>query len=119
MMQNAELGNVESISTASLKLERSRAMAKWNVEDNGTQYEIEYKRSLGGGKIIVNGSVQKVKSQNAFLNLVDFPIRLTNKAVNVVVIGNKADLVPWMAYIWVPISLTCLWLKFPAGVGLL
>ncbi|TKH41555.1 hypothetical protein C1I60_19680 [Paenibacillus terrae] len=67
-------------------------MAKWNVEDNGTQYEIEYKRSLGGGKIIVNGSVQKVKSQNAFLNLVDFPIRLTNKAVNVVVIGNKADL---------------------------
>ncbi|WP_226002109.1 hypothetical protein [Paenibacillus sp. BJ-4] len=40
----------------------------------------------------MNGSEQRVKSQNAFLNLIDFPIQLTHKAVNVVVIGNKADL---------------------------
>ncbi|WP_231887419.1 hypothetical protein [Paenibacillus jamilae] len=67
-------------------------MAKWNVEDQGTQYTIEYKRGFNGGKVIVNGSEQKVKSQNVFLNLIDFPIRLKEKAVNVVVIGNKADL---------------------------
>ncbi len=67
-------------------------MAKWNIEDQGTQYTIEYKRGFNGGKVIVNGSEQKVKSQNAFLNLIDFPIRLKEKAVNVVVIGNKADL---------------------------
>lgn len=67
-------------------------MAKWNVEDNGTQYSIEYKRGLNGGKIIVNGSEQKVKTQSVFLNLIDFPIKLNHKDVNVVVIGNKADL---------------------------
>ncbi|MCP3778629.1 hypothetical protein [Paenibacillus sp. MZ03-122A] len=84
-------------------------MAKWNVEDQGTQYSIEYKRSLTGGKIIVNGSEQKVKSQNAFLNLIDFPIRLNEKAVNVVVIGNKADLAVDGVYLgsnqpYVPVS---------------
>ncbi|WP_068504505.1 hypothetical protein [Paenibacillus kribbensis] len=84
-------------------------MAKWNVEDNGTQYSIEYKRGLSGGKIIVNGSEQKVKSQNAFLNLIDFPIKLNNKAVNVVVIGNKADLAVDGVYLgsnqpYVPVS---------------
>lgn len=84
-------------------------MAKWNVEDQDTQYSIEYKRSLTGGKIIVNGSEQKVKSQNAFLNLIDFPIRLKEKAVNVVVIGNKADLAVDGVYLgsnqpYVPVS---------------
>ncbi|ASR47333.1 hypothetical protein [Paenibacillus kribbensis] len=84
-------------------------MAKWNVEDNGTQYSIEYKRSLNGGKIIVNGSEQRVKSQNAFLNLIDFPIKLNHKAVNVVVIGNKADLAVDGVYLgskqpYVPVS---------------
>ncbi|MEC0184123.1 hypothetical protein P4H61_21790 [Paenibacillus peoriae] len=84
-------------------------MAKWNVEDNGTQYSIEYKRGLNGGKIIVNGSEQKVKTQNVFLNLIDFPIKLNNKAVNVVVIGNKADLAVDGVYLgsnkpYVPVS---------------
>jgi hypothetical protein len=94
---------------APLKFERGLAMAKWNVEDQGTQYSIEYKRSLTGGKIIVNGSEQKVKSQNAFLNLIDFPIRLKEKAVNVVVIGNNADLAVDGVYLgsnqpYVPVS---------------
>ncbi|KAF6630855.1 hypothetical protein T3H97_13505 [Paenibacillus sp. LX16] len=84
-------------------------MAKWNVKDHGTQYSIEYKRSLTGGKIIVNGGEQKVKSQNAFLNLIDFPIRLKEKTVNVVVIGNKADLAVDGVYLgsnqpYVPVS---------------
>lgn len=84
-------------------------MAKWNVEDDGTQYSIEYKRSLNGGRIIVNGSEQRVKSQNAFLNLIDFPIKLNHKAVNVVVIGNKADLAVDGVYLgsnqpYVPVS---------------
>lgn len=84
-------------------------MAKWNVEDQGTQYSIEYKRSLNGGKIIVNGSEQRVKSQNVFLILIDFPIQLSNKAVNVVVIGNKADLAVDGVYLgskqpYVPVS---------------
>ncbi len=57
----------------------------------------------------MNGSEQKVKSQNAFLNLIDFPIRLKEKAVNVVVIGNKADLAVDGVYLgsnqpYVPVS---------------
>ena len=63
----------------------------WNVDIGGVAHTIEYKVGFGV-KIIINGEVYKVKSQNWFLNLVDYPITIDGTELRVVAIGNKVQL---------------------------
>ena len=60
----------------------------WNVTINGATQKIEYK----GSKILINGEVYKVKSQNWFLNVVDYPIVVDGTEVRVVAIGKNVRL---------------------------
>lgn len=60
----------------------------WDVNVNGTTHQVEYKP----GKLIVNGQKYKVKSQNWFVNMVDYPITIDGVEIRVVAIGNKVDL---------------------------
>ena len=46
---------------------------KWEVTVNGTNNVIEYKAGFGA-KILVNGQAYKVKSQNWWVMMVDYPI---------------------------------------------
>lgn len=64
---------------------------KWEVTVNGTNNVIEYKAGFGA-KILVNGQAYKVKSQNWFVMMVDYPITIDDTEFRVVVIGNKVDL---------------------------
>ena len=64
---------------------------KWEVTVNGTNNVIEYKAGFGA-KILVNGQAYKVKSQNWFVMMVDYPITIDDTELRVVVIGNKVDL---------------------------
>ena len=64
---------------------------KWEVTVNGTNNVIEYKAGFGA-KILVNGQAYKVKSQNWFVMMVDYPIMIDDTEIRVVVIGNKVDL---------------------------
>ena len=45
---------------------------KWEVTVNGTNNVIEYKAGFGA-KILVNGQAYKVKSQNWWVMMVDYP----------------------------------------------
>lgn len=63
----------------------------WDVNVNGTMHTIEYRTGFGA-KIIVNGSVYKAKSQNWFVNMIDYPIQIDGAELRVVAIGNKVDL---------------------------
>lgn len=63
----------------------------WDVNVNGTMHTIEYKAGVGA-KIIVNGSAYKAKSQNWFVNMIDYPIQIDGAELRVVAIGNKVDL---------------------------
>ena len=63
-------------------------MANWVVEVDGVNHQIEYR----GRKIFVDGQRIRVGSKNPFIMLIDYPIVLGSKVVNLVVIGNKADL---------------------------
>lgn len=66
-------------------------MKKWEVESNGVKHEIQYKTGLRK-KLIVDGDTHKVKSSNAFINVIDYGITFGNTECKLVVIGNKADL---------------------------
>lgn len=66
-------------------------MKKWEVESNGVKHEIQYKTGLRN-KLIVDGETHKVKSSNAFINVIDYGIAFGNTECKLVVIGNKADL---------------------------
>ena len=61
---------------------------KWEVTVNGTNNVIEYKAGFGA-KILVNGQAYKVKSQNWFVMMVDYPITIDDTELRVVVIGNN------------------------------
>lgn len=63
----------------------------WDVNVNGTMHTIEYKAGVGA-KIIVNGSAYKAKSQNWFVNMIDYPIQIDGAELRMVAIGNKVDL---------------------------
>lgn len=63
----------------------------WDVNVNGTVYKIEYKAGFGA-KIIVNGEKHKAKSQNWWINLIDYPIRIDDTEIHVVAMGTKVDL---------------------------
>lgn len=64
---------------------------KWEVTVNGINNVIEYKTGFGA-KILVNGQAYKVKSQNWFVMMVDYPITIDGTEFRVVAIGNKVDL---------------------------
>jgi hypothetical protein len=64
---------------------------KWEVESDGVKHEIQYVTGLKK-KLIVDGGTHKVKSSNAFINLIDYGITFGNTECKLVVIGNKADL---------------------------
>lgn len=64
---------------------------KWEVTVNGTNNVIEYKAGFGA-KILVNGQAYKVKSQNWWVMMVDYPIMIDDTEIRVVAIGNKVDL---------------------------
>lgn len=64
---------------------------QWKVEADGVQHEIEYTAGLKT-KIIIDGEVHKVKSSNAFINVIDYGITFGDTECNLVVIGTKADL---------------------------
>lgn len=66
-------------------------MRKWEVESDGVKHEIQYKTGLRK-KLIVDGDTHKVKSSNAFINVIDYGITFGNTECKLVVIGNKADL---------------------------
>lgn len=66
-------------------------MKKWEVESDGVKHEIQYKTGLRK-KLIVDGETHKVKSSNAFINVIDYGITFGNTECKLVVIGNKADL---------------------------
>ena len=68
-----------------------KMIKKWEVTVNGTNNVIEYKAGFGA-KILVNGQAYKVKSQNWFVMMVDYPITIDDTELRVVVIGNKVDL---------------------------
>lgn len=63
----------------------------WEINVNGTVHKIEYKAGFGV-KVLVNGEKYKAKSQNIWVNMIDFPIQIDGEEIRVVVIGNKADL---------------------------
>lgn len=63
----------------------------WDVTVNGIVHRIEYKSGFGM-KLTVNGQTYKVKSQNWFITMADYPIQIDDAELRVVVIGNKVDL---------------------------
>ena len=58
---------------------------KWEVTVNGTNNVIEYKAGFGA-KILVNGQAYKVKSQNWWVMMVDYPIMIDDTEIRVVAI---------------------------------
>ena len=63
----------------------------WDVNVNGVTHSVEYRAGFGT-KVIVNGKVYRAKSQNWFVNMVDYPITIDGAEIRVVAIGNKVDL---------------------------
>ena len=89
--------------------------------------------------MIVNGRVYKAKTQNWFINMIDYPITIDGAEIRVVAVGNKVDLavngrylgsgeeyvplnkMPVMANVFIGISciggfLMAKWLGFLIGV---
>ena len=63
----------------------------WSFTDmNGRQHNIEYKSGFGN-KLIVDGNTYKLKSQNWFIQVLDYSIEIAGTDIRLVVIGNKAD----------------------------
>ncbi|MCI8559378.1 MAG: hypothetical protein HFI19_16805 [Lachnospiraceae bacterium] len=63
----------------------------WDVTVNGVVHKVEYKTTFGV-KILVNGNAYKTRSQNWFINMIDYPITIDGAEIRVVAIGNKVDL---------------------------
>mgnify|MGYP006922136981 CR=1 FL=1 len=63
----------------------------WDVNVNGVVHSVEYRAGFGA-KVIVNGRVYRAKSQNWFVNMVDYPITIDGAEIRVVAVGNKVDL---------------------------
>jgi len=87
MWQNDKKYGRKTVETrSSMKMTK-----KWEVTVNGTNNVIEYKAGFGA-KILVNGQAYKVKSQNWWVMMVDYPIMIDDTEIRVVAIGNKVDL---------------------------
>lgn len=64
----------------------------WSFTDvNGQEHKIEYKTGFSM-KLIVDGTTHKLKSQNKFVNVIDYYVRINGTGMNLVAIGNKVDL---------------------------
>lgn len=63
----------------------------WEVSIDGVKHVIEYK-AVYGIKIIVDGNVNKVKSSNWFINMIDYSISIGSTDCRLVAVGNKVDL---------------------------
>ncbi|MEM1486316.1 hypothetical protein V6615_15855 [Oscillospiraceae bacterium PP1C4] len=66
--------------------------SKWDVSVNGVNHEIAYKRGVFKASKVVDGEATKIKSKNAFIQLIDEPITIENKTMHLTAIGNKVDL---------------------------
>lgn len=67
-------------------------MKKWEVEADGVRHEIQYKKNLTKNIVTVDGESYKVKSANAFINVLDYGISFGSTDCKLVVIGSKIDL---------------------------
>ena len=90
------------------------AISKWDVWVNGKNHTIEIKRGFGALKVVVDGQVEKVRSQNFWIMLLDREIRIEDKVLNLVMIGSKADLAVDGVYLgsgekYVPVGKTPAW----------
>ena len=94
---------------------------QWNVTVNGIQHNIEYKTGFGT-KLIVDGEVHKLKSQNPFVVLIDCPIIIDGAEVRVVVMGNKADIAVNGEYVgsherYIPVRKVAAWANVLLGLS--
>lgn len=63
----------------------------WSFTDMyGKEHSIEYKNGFGL-KLIVDGTTYKLKSQNWFVNVIDYSIEIAGSDIRLVAIGNKVD----------------------------
>ena len=90
------------------------AISKWDVSVNGKNHTIEIKRGFGALKVVVDGQIEKVRSQNFWIMLLDREIRIEDKVLNLVMIGSKADLAVDGVYLgsgekYVPVGKTPAW----------
>lgn len=68
-------------------------MAKsWTVLVDGSPHEIGIKKGLFKCKITVDGAERQVKSRSTVIRLIDEPIVIGSKTLNLTVIGGKVDL---------------------------
>lgn len=56
----------------------------------GNEHSIVYKASFGL-KLIVDGTTYKLKSQNWFVNVIDYSIEIAGSDIRLVAIGTKVD----------------------------
>lgn len=105
----------------------------WSFTDmNGRQHNIEYKSGFGN-KLIVDGNTYKLKSQNWFIQVLDYSIEIAGTDIRLVVIGNKADVAingvyvgsgePYVpiqantpAYVWVLVGISTIGIYFLFGL---
>lgn len=105
----------------------------WSFTDiNGMQHSIEYKSGFSN-KLIIDGKKYKVKSQNWFINVLDYSIEIAGTDIRLVVIGNKADVAingvyvgsgePYVpiqantpAYVWVLVGISTIGAYFLFGL---
>ncbi len=64
---------------------------KWTIQVDGVEHTVEYKKGFKC-KMVVDGNETILKSKNPFVIIIDEPIQLESKEVNLVVTGMKADL---------------------------
>lgn len=63
----------------------------WSFTDTyGKEHSIVYKAGFGL-KLIVDGTSYKLKSQNWFVNVIDYSIEIAGSDIRLVAIGNKVD----------------------------
>ena len=91
----------------------------WSFTDMyGKEHSIEYKNGFGL-KLIVDGTKYKLKSQNWWVNVIDYSIEIAGTDIRLVAIGNKVDVAINGVYIgsgerYVPVQANT-----PAWVGFL
>ncbi|AOR24939.1 hypothetical protein BGI42_09030 [Clostridium taeniosporum] len=98
-------------------------MKNWTIEVDGLSHTIGYKSGFRN-YIIVDGERQKVKSSNAFINVIDYSINFGDTECKLVVIGNKVDLAVNGTFLdsnkpYVPIDSTPSWIWVLVGISTL
>lgn len=70
----------------------------WEINVNGTNHKIEYKTGWGV-KLLVDGQTYKLRSQNAWITMIDYPILIDGEEIRLVVIGKEIDLAVGGVYV--------------------